>query len=766
MSKHGTATASAALALGMALQAGGIAYAAAPDAEELDEVVVTGRRVSEASIAIGTDQATATVAITRDALLSAPAGITGLKVLESLPGFNVQANDALGMYEFGNSVTVRSFSFRQIGFVLDGIPMGRSDQFGGSPIYRYVDNENLLRVSASSGAGDVALPSYASLGPIVSYQSVDPARQAGVAASQTFGSDDLRRTFVRLESGNVNGFSAYASGSFVHGNVWRGPGYFDRDHYEGKLRYDLGSTALTLQATHNKYFDYDSPSINRSQYWGTAGDIFGRSGRDFAYLGEVPVLPETTTGVPFSNPQYNQYYKQALNSRKDTLYGLGIDAPIGTSAWRVRAAAYYEDKDGYGVSPEAYSTSLGRYQAQQAVVPGLVAPRGLQYGLSTVGGTRRGLNASLEWKSGIHTVTATAWGERDNYHRTQARYNQVDGNPDGAPLLNEPVHLQKDHWSRREALQFSVKDVISLDGGRLKVDLGVKSLDLDYRIRGYRRPQDYDQQISPTIKDGWKDSLLPQVGVVYNITPREQVFASYSENLALPQGADDIYAAASPSVPGPEAERARNWELGVRANRPTFNAALVGYHTAFSNRLQSFAAPVPGSTTTETFFQNVGDVESWGLELSGQWKPAFLGGRAYLNSNASWNHAEFKDNFGTVTIAGNDVPDFPRFVFQGGVTWEVLPWALVNFSARHIGSRYTNFGNTEQLGSYTLFNAYAEIGDGFRAGPFEEVKLRLNVDNLFDKDYLGTINVNQASAPATFRPGPPRTVQLTLSARL
>jgi iron complex outermembrane receptor protein len=123
-----------------------------------EELVVTGKRVSEASVAIGTDSPTATVSITREALLSAPAGITGLKMLESLPGFNVQANDALGMYEFGNSVSVRAFNFQQIGFLLDTIPMGRSDQFGGSPIYRYVDNENLQRVSASAGAGDVSLP--------------------------------------------------------------------------------------------------------------------------------------------------------------------------------------------------------------------------------------------------------------------------------------------------------------------------------------------------------------------------------------------------------------------------------------------------------------------------------------------------------------------------------------------------------------------------------------------------------------------------------
>ena len=94
-------------------------------------------------------------------------------MLESLPGFNVQTDGALGLYEFGNSVTVRAFNLQQIGFVLDGVPMGRSDAFGGSPIFRYVDNENLGSVVASPGAGMSpcrAMP----LGPIVSYNSVDP----------------------------------------------------------------------------------------------------------------------------------------------------------------------------------------------------------------------------------------------------------------------------------------------------------------------------------------------------------------------------------------------------------------------------------------------------------------------------------------------------------------------------------------------------------------------------------------------------------------
>ncbi|WP_231733447.1 MULTISPECIES: TonB-dependent receptor [unclassified Phenylobacterium] len=740
---------------------------------EIEELVVTGSRVSEATVAIGTDHATATVSITSDALLSAPAGITGLKMLESLPGFNVQANDALGMYEFGNSVSVRAFNFQQIGFLLDDVPMGRSDQFGGSPIYRYVDNENLARVTASAGSGDVSLASYASLGPIVSYISRGPAEEFGGRVSYSRGSDELLRAFVRLDTGEHNGFSAFGSFSTVSGELWRGPGTIDRDHYEGQLRYRFGEGSVTFQTVHNKYFDYDSPSITKAQYAGTAGDIFGRSGRDFAYLGYIPVpgalgsaatatsLPITAAGVPYSNSNYSQYYKFAINSREDHLYALTLKTPLG-EAVDVSVTGYYEDKEGYGVSPEAYATSLANHNAERLIVPGLFAPRGIQYGLSTIDGTRKGVTGNLTWRWGINTIQAGAWYEDDDYHRTQQRYNVENGHPDGAPLFNEPVHLQRNYTSNRKTLQVFVKDTISLLDDRLKVDVGFKGLDIDYEISGYRNPADFINRRTPTITDSWKDYFLPQVGAVWSVTDRDQVFASYSENMALPRGADDIFSAASPLAPGPDAEKAKNYELGVRTNRPTFNASLVAYFTKFDNRLQSFASPVPGSTTTETFFQNVGAVEAKGAEFSGQWKPELFGGKVYFNANVSYNISEFKDNFSTFLIAGNKVPDFPKWLFQGGVTFEPVQGAIFNLSARTISKRYTNFTNTEATGGYTILAAYLDLGDGVDWGYLKNVKARVNVDNLLDEDYLGTISTT-VNTPAFFRPGPRRTVQVTLS---
>nr|WP_297802733.1 TonB-dependent receptor [uncultured Brevundimonas sp.] len=746
----------------------------APDqtSHNLGELVVQGRRVSQADAAIGRDETSNTISITREALLSAPAGVSGLKMLEGLPGFNVQANDALGLYEFGNSVSVRAFNFQQIGFVLDGAPMGRSDQFGGSPIFRYVENENLGIVTASQGAGDVSLPSYASLGPIVQYKTIRPADDFGVATTLSVGSDNLRRGFVRVDTGQIGPVSAYISYSDFNADLWRGPGDIRRQHAEAKVLYEADNGAsLDFGVIWNDYFDYDAPAISKAQWNGTAGDIFGRAGRTFSYLGEVPDLPETVAGVRYSHGSHNQYYKQAVNSRTDVLYRLSGSLPLGQRA-RVEATAYHEDKEGYGVSPEAYATSLTSYNAQKNILTDLVAPRGLQYGLSEVEGERSGLTARLVAELGNHTLSGGFWIETDDYHRTQGRFNQVDGSPDGAPLLNEQVHRQRNFTSTRETRQLFIKDEIALLDDRLKLDLGIKALDVDYEIRGYRNPADFINQRQPVIGRSWKDQLLPHIGVLWNLTPHEQVFASYAENLALPRGADDVFALASPTASTPEAETSENWEVGFRTSRPRFNAAIALYRTLFNNRLQSYAVTVPGSTTTESFFQNVGQVEARGVEFSGLWKPEGLNDKVYFNLNASFNQVEFRDdvpNFTPVTgaplvISGNTVPDSPEWVIQGGVTFEPVPWVVANVSVRHIGERFTNFTNTERLDANTLVNAYIDFGgEDWAVGALRDLRLRVNVDNLFDEAYLGTIS-STVNTNATFRPGPARTLQVSLTA--
>src|SRR5690606_15828584 len=104
----------------------------------------------------------------------------------------------------------------------------------------------------------------------------------------------------------------------------------------------------------------------------------------------------------------------------------------------------------------------------------------------------------------------------------------------------------------------------------------------------------------------------------------------------------------------PKAETAKNFEVGVRHQGREFYGALATYFTKFDNRIQSIGGILPGSGgRTENFAQNVGKVEAYGVELTGSYKPAYLGGLAYFNANVTYNNAKFKDDLPTVALSGN-----------------------------------------------------------------------------------------------------------------
>ena len=739
-----------------------------PDDEQatMQAVVVEGRRVSTADTAIGQDEATNTVAVTRQELLSAPGGISGLKMLESLPGFNVQTDGALGLYEFGNSVTVRAFNLQQIGFVLDGVPMGRSDAFGGSPIFRYVDNENLGSVVASPGAGDVSLPSYASLGPIVSYNTIDTSETPGGMISYTMGDDDLERSFIKLETGNWNGLSAYISRSKTDSSLWRGPGTIDREHIEGKIKYEFDEdTFVKFGYVHNDFFDYDSPSGPESTF------------EDDYYYGYLPAIPETGCVAPLSvdfnndgvidgndyQPIYTggactQYYEDRINIRDDSLYSLNFETDI-MPGLMFKATAYQEEKDGYGVSPDGYGNSLGIYERQLAVGLDVVHPRGVQFGLSGVGGTRTGGVAGLEWEIANHKIEVGAWYEDEDYDRTQMRLNKTNGSADGDVIWDEVAYYRRAYTSYRETTQFYLKDTISLMEDRLNVEVGIKSLSVDYSLEGYRDYNDYEMFGPQKVGENYEDNFLPMVGAVYDLNDSDQIFASYSQNFALPRGADDIFSIASTNastepLPAPDGEESQNYEIGFRTNRSQFYGSAALFYTTFDNRLVAGSVINPATEQPEAFYINAGETEAYGFELSGVFKPEALGDKVYFDGNLTYNHSEDESGF--------ILADSPEWLFTGGITYEPTEWIVANISGKYTGERYADYTEGYEMDSYTVLSGYLDLGGPNGFGVPENVSLRFNIDNLLDEE-VPTAFVYAGSA--YFRPLNPRTFQATLTVR-
>lgn len=748
------------------------AQAADTEASATEEkIVVVGRRVSQTDIAIGTDEATNTTAVTREELLSAPSGISGLKMLESLPGFNVQTDGALGLYEFGNSVQVRAFQLSQMGFVLDGIPMGRSDAFGGSPIFRYVDNENLGSVVASPGAGDVSAPSYSSLGPIASYNTVRPSEEMGGMVAVTVGDFDLQRTFVKLETGDIDGFRAYVSRSKTDSDLWRGPGTIDREHIEAKALYEFGDSYIQATMVSNDFFDYDSPSAPASTfvsnyYYGYQASIpEGCVSADpgvYDFNGDGTIDDSDFTPV-FTGSNCTSYYEDRINIRDDKLYSLGFGTYLSEDI-QLTATAYFEDKDGYGVSPDSYTNSLGIYEDQAAAGLDVVHPRGVQYGLSTVGGEREGLVAGVSWFMGDHKVEFGGWVEQDTYNRTQARLNKTGGSADGDVIWDEVVYYRRDYTAVRDTTQLYLKDTISLLDDDLVLEVGMKSLSIDYSLDGYRDYNDYEidgeEGYGPQhVEADYTNNFLPMVGAVYRLNDTDQLFASIAQNYALPAGTDDIFDnAIGFAAEAPKGEESDNIEFGYRTNSENYNGAVAVFYTRFDNRLIASSVLNPATGQPETFYVNAGASKAYGIEFSGVFQPEMFDRELYFNANVSYKKATLVDGFGS-NPAGSQLPDSPEWLATGGVTYEPTEWLVANFSAKYTDTRYTDFNETYELKSYLVAQAYVDIGGPNSFGMPENMRLRFNVDNVFDKQVMSFGFTGSSFG----RPLSPRTFQATLT---
>ncbi|WP_260922877.1 TonB-dependent receptor domain-containing protein [Novosphingobium sp. 9] len=438
-------------------------------------------------------------------------------------------------------------------------------------------------------------------------------------------------------------------------------------------------------------------------------------------------LPETVAGVPYSNPDYTYYAGLAKNARSDRLYGatLHLEPASGST---LELTSYRENKSGHGVSPDSYANSLIYYTEQAEAGLAVTAPRGVQYGYSGLTGHRQGAVLSASQEIGDHRIDAGAWIESDRYHRTQYRLNLEDGAPDGAVLADEVVYYRRNYRSHRDTLQYWLRDRWTPGQGRLTIEAGIKGLDMRYGLTGYRDFDDYAHADgSPgwgpqSGKAHWSDGFLPSLGALYRLDgERTQVFASYAQNMAMPKGMDTIastaFASTSAFAPIPKAERAQNFEVGIRTKQPCFYAVATLYHTYFSNLISALSVTAPGDASeVETYYVNVGAVEAHGAEASATVKPAFLGDKAYFTGTLTYSDATFLDDLPATTVSaatairGKRLPDSARWIVSGSATVEPTRWSLLGVSARYTGKRFADYANTQSVGGQLVVDAYAELG--------------------------------------------------------
>ncbi|RMH93208.1 TonB-dependent receptor [Lysobacter pythonis] len=709
---------------------------AAPDARTLDTVSVIGRGE--------TRQVQRISAVDKQVL---PPGASGQKILDRLPGVSVQSNDAFGANEESQTISLRGFDKSRLGYTLDGIPLGDNayGNYNGLSIARALIAENLAGAELSQGIGSLGVASTSNLGGTIQYFSMAPSTEFGARASLTVGNDNQRRGFLRVDTGDLNGFSAYVSGVHQNADMWATPRQNQTTRqFNAKATWHVGdhrfgAFVATSRASQANYAYLSKDLLARGLGWNW--NIYAPDwDRAVAAAYCAPAIYDArrckfSGGVTSIDDAY--YQSRAL--RDDNLYSLDADLRLGEQG-RLKLLAYRHQNRGQG---HWWAPGQPSHPGTGRMLP--ISIRSTNYAID-----RTGMSAALSWTLGIHELEAGLWYEK-NDHDVERNFYYVDG-PflDDLYLANPDRRLFDQNFDIRTR-QFYVQDRMRFMDERLTVDVGIKSPNT--RMSAKARPGTETRLASGTLTAS--KSVLPQVGVGFKINANHEVFASYAENIAAFVGGGSggpfqVSPASFAASAGLAPEQSSTFETGYRTFGDKYQASIAAYHVKFDNRLLSLnpCSSIEVGTRPEcvTRFVNVGSVQSRGAELTFILKP--VDGLQWYNA-LSWNKTTYENDYtaggAIVPVAGKITVDTPRRMASSQLSWN-RDGFFANLRAKYTGKRYYTYTNDQSVPGVTTFDA----GVGYDFGPglsLGNVKVALNATNLTNKRYAGQLSSFAPSDP-------------------
>jgi len=725
-----------------------VAAALAPMAASANPEVRDDAAVLDAVNVVGTGETRQVQALGREELARQPAGSSALKLLGKLPGVHFTSADPWGNYEWSTRLNIRGFNQNQLGFTLDGIPLGDMSygNHNGLHISRALIAENLGFAEVSQGSGALDTASSSNLGGTVRFASRGPQAERGATLAQTVGSDDTLRTFARYDTGDLDGFSAFLSGAKHDAEKWKGYGAQDSRQVNAQARYanEAWSLGALINTSRRNETDYADLSLESARRLGMDWDNYARDWTRAIRAG----FGQFSGGVNSLDDAY--YLGRGL--RDDNLYALNTDIAIGDGG-SFKAQVYRHTNEGQGHWVTPYSPS-------SATLP--LSLRTTEYTID-----RGGLTAGFELPFGAHTLSFGLWHE-DSDHNLQRNFYflNADNPPNRGDFYRSPdVRVFEQDFDSRTQVWY-LNDRIALMDGRFTIDAGFKALDAEIEAVN-RRGTRAQGRIEA------KDSFLPQLGLRFEVAPGFELFGSYAENMAaFRAGVNGPFSASQSGFNAIRdtlrPETSTTFEGGLRYGNEAFQSSLTLYRVDFEDRLLTISQ-CAGIVGCPSVLANVGDVETSGAEAAIDWR---LGGGFSLFGSLSWNSSEYASNYldGTTLVPtdGKTVVDTPEMLAN-----VELRYAVDALEAR-IGMKYTDerfitYVNDSRVPDYWVTDASVSYRFG-DLGFAKDLKATLNVTNLFDEDYFASVGTNGfvARDPQglnyTLVTGAPRQVFLTLEA--
>ncbi len=689
------------------------ATAVAAEASANQDIVVLGR-----------GQSRQVQTVSAKAMEKTTPGTSPLRSLGRLPGVNFDSSDAHGTYEAATQLSIRGFLTDQMGYTLDGVPLGNMQyrNNNGLSINRALLTENNGAATLSQGSGALGTASTSNIGGTVDFTSIDPTHMFGVDLEQSYGSAQSWRSFGRINTGDLPWGGRLAI-SYAHDRQgkWRGWGQQVQDQINAKYIQPLGDdvTSTTfLDLIDRREDDYNDTSLSRLKTYGWRFDNIPT----FALAEQLATIVQNggTPPAPYINADDAVY--QGGGVRRDLLAYEKLAYRLGSRLSGFTTGYVHLDKgigtwaDPYDPTPAAFggspiSVSANRYNID-----------------------RKGVISRLTFQAGRHKIEGGIWYEHNAFDQANYLYGLQAGKAPAEfqQFYTNPFFTNYQNEYRTDTVQLDLSDTWQVtDALRLNAGVkGVVSTNTAHSIVS-RKPIDGSIQA--------KNWFLPTIGVLYTLDPHSELFGDYTRNMAAFVASTSAGPFSNSSQAGfnyirgdLKPEMTNTFEAGYRFHDRDVQLSLTGYYVKFTNRLlaSSISATIVGN---QNVLQNVGSVSSRGVEAAATW-----GFARHWSAYGSWayNDATYDDNVqplggAVVPTKGKQVVASPKQVATAELNYDDgTLWGGVN--AHYRSKRYYSYLNDAVIPGAVNVNLSA----GYRISPMFEVQL--NVMNLFDKHYIAS----------------------------
>ncbi len=634
----------------------------------MEQVVVSGSRIGMLRYLPGS---ASTLAL-RD--IEAIAPLSGNEVLRSVTGIHVVEEEGAGLR---TNIGVRGLDpdkSRNVLILEDGIPVALGP-YGEPEMYYTPSIDRMSGIEVLKGSGSI-LYGPQTVGGVINYLTADPPAESS--------------GFANFSGGQ----GGYYTGRLGYGDTYGNTGF--TVNYLRRQAENLGPTEFTLNDINAKFkFDssprsdimvklgiYDENS--NSTYLGLTQYMFDAGDNDFSRL-----APDDHLAVR----RYSLGVTHSFRSTENFRFNTTVFAYTTTRDWKRQDFTYDQD-----------ASNLTGVQWGNGEMPGgalfLRNSTGNRNRQFEVAGLETRLNYRYDW-GGMNNILDA--GSRLLYERA---YEQRVNGPSAGAISGD---LRNDEIRTGHALSAWAQNKLLVDD-RLSFTAGMRTEVLEYE-RNILRSNFTDVNI---MNNTTVTEIIPGMGVNYNFTPDNGIFAGVHRGFAPPRIKDAISNEGTDMQL--DAEKSWNYEIGSRTS--FFKVAefeMTFFMMDFSNQVIPVSESSGGSGAGyinggRTMHRGVeGELILSISELTGIKGNMFMGLNTTLTrsvftsdrliAKCTYNNASVQET-NYINVKGNHTPYAPMVLASGFFQFEGAGGYGFRLGGNFTGKQYTDVLNTKNVSDW------------------------------------------------------------------